>query len=334
MEALAAKTDGLSKTDRMQLDFALGKAYADLKDHDRSFQHLLAGNAAKRATIAYDEAIDLRAVRPHRGGVHARTDRGKNPAAAIPRRCRSSSSACRARARRWSSRSSPAIPLVHGAGELQTLNDVVLDGARAGRQHAALSGIRAGARRARRCKQIGARYLAAGARARRQARARGRERITDKMPSNYYFAGLIHLALPNAQDHPHDPRSGRHLHLLLLETVLGRAEPHLRSRRARPLLQALRAADGALAPRAAGRAAFSTCATRTWSPISKAQARRIIAYCGLPWDDRCLSFHETDRPVRTASATQVRQPIYNSAIGRWRVYGISRAAADGAGRRR
>ncbi len=50
------------------------------------------------------------------------------------------------------------------------------------------------------------------------------------------------------------------------------------------------------------------------------QARRIIEYCGLPWDERCLSFHETDRPVRTASATQVRQPIYKSAVGRWRVY--------------
>ena len=50
------------------------------------------------------------------------------------------------------------------------------------------------------------------------------------------------------------------------------------------------------------------------------QARRIVAHCELPWDDRCLSFHETDRPVRTASATQVRQPIYRSAVGRWRVY--------------
>jgi Sulfotransferase family len=50
------------------------------------------------------------------------------------------------------------------------------------------------------------------------------------------------------------------------------------------------------------------------------ETRRIIAYCALPWDNRCLSFHETDRPVRTASATQVRQPIYKSAIGRWRVY--------------
>jgi len=50
------------------------------------------------------------------------------------------------------------------------------------------------------------------------------------------------------------------------------------------------------------------------------QARRIIDYCALPWDDRCLAFHQTDRPVRTASATQVRQPIYNSAVGRWKVY--------------
>jgi hypothetical protein len=34
-------------------------------------------------------------------------------------------------------------------------------------------------------------------------------------------------------------------------------------------------------------------------------ARRIIAHCGLPWDSRCLEFHRTERPVRTASATQV-----------------------------
>ncbi len=49
-------------------------------------------------------------------------------------------------------------------------------------------------------------------------------------------------------------------------------------------------------------------------------AQRIINYCELPWDERCLAFYETNRPVRTASATQVRQPIYKSAIGRWRVY--------------
>jgi hypothetical protein len=48
------------------------------------------------------------------------------------------------------------------------------------------------------------------------------------------------------------------------------------------------------------------------------QARRIRAYCALPWDDRCPAFHRIERPVRTASATQVRWP--NTAVGRWRAY--------------
>jgi Sulfotransferase family len=50
------------------------------------------------------------------------------------------------------------------------------------------------------------------------------------------------------------------------------------------------------------------------------QVRRIIAYCGLDWDPRCLNFHLTGRPVRTFSATQVRKPIYKTALGRWRGY--------------
>src|SRR5262249_47658075 len=59
MEALAAQADGLSRTDRMQLDFALSKAYADLREHRRSFEHLLKGTAAKRAAIVYGEAAAL-----------------------------------------------------------------------------------------------------------------------------------------------------------------------------------------------------------------------------------------------------------------------------------
>jgi hypothetical protein len=47
------------------------------------------------------------------------------------------------------------------------------------------------------------------------------------------------------------------------------------------------------------------------------QAQRIVAHCGLEWDDRCLSFYKTRRPVKTASAVQVRQPIYRSSVGRW-----------------
>ncbi len=50
------------------------------------------------------------------------------------------------------------------------------------------------------------------------------------------------------------------------------------------------------------------------------QARRLIEYCGLAWDPRCLEFHETRRMVRTASVNQVRQPLYNSSLQRWRRY--------------
>jgi len=50
------------------------------------------------------------------------------------------------------------------------------------------------------------------------------------------------------------------------------------------------------------------------------QARRLIDYCELEWNDACLEFHKNKRSVRTASLTQVRQPIYNSSVERWRHY--------------
>ena len=52
----------------------------------------------------------------------------------------------------------------------------------------------------------------------------------------------------------------------------------------------------------------------------EAWSRKMLEFIGLPWDPRCLDFHLTERVVRTASATQVRQPIYTSSIGRWRAY--------------
>src|SRR5207248_1355912 len=47
-------------------------------------------------------------------------------------------------------------------------------------------------------------------------------------------------------------------------------------------------------------------------------SRDLVAFCGLDWDDRCLRFHQSQRPVYTASNLQVRQPIYASSVGRWR----------------
>jgi Flp pilus assembly protein TadD len=49
--------------------------------------------------------------------------------------------------------------------------------------------------------------------------------------------------------------------------------------------------------------------------------RRIIDFCGLPWDEACLNFYSSERKVRTASVNQVRRPMYVSSIGRWRLYG-------------
>ena len=51
-----------------------------------------------------------------------------------------------------------------------------------------------------------------------------------------------------------------------------------------------------------------------------AQIRRLLEACGLPWNDACMRFYETQRPVRTASLAQVRQPIYQTSVQRWRRY--------------
>ena len=50
------------------------------------------------------------------------------------------------------------------------------------------------------------------------------------------------------------------------------------------------------------------------------QTRRIIEYCGLEWNDACLALHKNERPINTASMIQVRQPVYDSSVGRWRTY--------------
>jgi hypothetical protein len=139
------------------------------------------------------------------------------------------------------------------------------------------------------------------------------------MPSNYYFAGLVHLALPNAKiihimRDPVDTCVSCFSKLFSAEQnhTYDLAELGRYYRRYEQLMAHWRRVlpEGRMLD------------VRYEDVVAdlEGQARRIIAYCGLPWDDRCLSFHATDRPVRTASATQVRQPIYTSAVGRWKAY--------------
>ena len=51
------------------------------------------------------------------------------------------------------------------------------------------------------------------------------------------------------------------------------------------------------------------------------EAKRLIEFLGLPWDSKCVDFHKSDRPVKTASVAQVRKPIYKTSVKRWKKYG-------------
>jgi tetratricopeptide (TPR) repeat protein len=312
MERLAGKTDGLSKTDRLQLDFALGKAYADLKDYRRSFGRFLAGNAAKRAGITYDEAAVFglfdRIETIFSPEVIAKQAGGGDPSAmpifviGMPRSGTTLVEQIIA-----------SHPMVHGAGELQTFNDVILnvrapDGSTL-RYPDFVPALDTAALR-----QIGARYVAEV-----RKLAPSGERVTDKMPSNYYFAGLIRLALPNAKI-IHSLRDPIDTCISCFSKLFTAEQNHTYDLaelgRYYKRYQRLMAHWHRVLP------SRSILDVRYENVVAdlEGQARRIIAYCGLPWDERCLSFHQTERPVRTASATQVRQPIYKSAVGRWRVY--------------
>ena len=121
--------EGISVADRTTLHFGLGKALLDIGDSVEAFRHYDEGNRLKRTTFAYDPDADERWM--------AQSPRVSSPALLSERRrtraraqtCRSSSSACRARAPRSSSRSSPRIRWSIGAGELKTLH-ALIDGSR------------------------------------------------------------------------------------------------------------------------------------------------------------------------------------------------------------
>ncbi len=317
MEALAAKSEGLSKTDHIHLDFALGKAYADLNDHARSFKHLIAGNAAKRAAISYDEQLAfalfdrIEAVFT-RELIAAKFGGGESSPLPIfvmgmPRSGTTLIEQIIA-----------SHPLVHGAGELQNMNDVVLT-VRGPDGNTIPYPEFVPALQASALKQIGAHYLASVRKLIPADKAANYQRVTDKMPSNYYFAGLIHLALPNATI-IHSVRDPLDTCVSCFSKLFSAQQNHTYDlgelgRYYRRYQQLMGHWQRVLPP---GRILD----VRYEEVVAdlEGQARRIIAHCRLPWDDRCLAFHKTSRPVRTASATQVRRPIYKSSVGRWRLY--------------
>ncbi|MEX0319548.1 MAG: sulfotransferase [Ruegeria sp.] len=143
--------------------------------------------------------------------------------------------------------------------------------------------------------------------------------ITDKMPANFHMVGLIHALLPNArivhiQRHPMDTclscftrlfeRSQHHSYDL---EELGRAYDAYRR-----LMQHWRHVLPATA--------FHELHYEALVADTEQEARSLLQYCGLDWDERCLDFHKSRRRVRTASLSQVRQPVYRGSIEKWRRY--------------
>jgi hypothetical protein len=143
--------------------------------------------------------------------------------------------------------------------------------------------------------------------------------VTDKMPGNFMFLGLIHLALPGARiiHVRRDPRDT----CLSCYSKLFSAEQDFTY-------------DLGELGRYYRKYAELTAHWRDVLPEGRvleiryedvvedldASARRIVEHCGLDWHPACIAFHEARRPVRTASASQVRRPIYRTSEGRWRAY--------------
>jgi hypothetical protein len=53
---------------------------------------------------------------------------------------------------------------------------------------------------------------------------------------------------------------------------------------------------------------------------TETQSRKLIEYCGLSWNDACMEPHKNERSIKTASVTQVRQPVYKTSVARWKKY--------------
>ena len=312
MEALAADPAGQTVTDRIEIAYALGKVYADLAEHDRAFEFYLQGAALKRRQMGYDEAHDL---------------------GALERTARAFSAEAMWRGEGVGERSDAPVfilgmprsgttlveqilaghPKVFAAGEIGDLGEIMAALRSPARQaiefpegFAALHGPA--------LRRAGAAYLA-----RIRAMSPDAPRITNKAPGNFRFVGFIHLALPNAKV-IHVRRDPADTCLSGFTKLFARDHPY--SYDLAELGRYYRAYEALMAHWRAVLPAGVMLEVRYEDVIAdlEGQARRIVAHCGLEWDPACLEFHTAERQVRTASVTQVRQPLYATSIGRWKTY--------------
>ena len=313
MQAQLARDD-LDVEQRSQFEFALGKAYEDAGDYAPSFAHYRQGNERRRAALPYradDATARVRRSRDLFTPEFLDSRRGSGSAAADPIFIvglpRSGSTLVE------QILSSHAD--VEGTMELPEVIALThdlrrqSDPAKGGSYHDVLATLDADALR-----QLGERYLDAT----RVQRKTGAAHFIDKMPNNFFHVGLIHLMLPNARivdvrRHPmaccfsgYKQYFARGQNFSYGLSDIGRYY--------RDYLSLMAHFDQVL-PGRVHRVVYEHLVEDT-----EAQVRSLLAYCGLGFDPACLRFFENDRPVRTASSEQVRQPIYREGLDQWRHY--------------
>lgn len=289
------------------LHFAMAKALDDIGAYDEAFGHLQAGSALKRASLPYDEPKMLAYLRDmarlYDPSLLKRFAGGGDPSSApifivgMPRSGTTLVEQILA-----------SHAEVHGGGERLDFDAAivsVLPPASAAERVAGLD--------AAQLRRLGADYLA-----RLPALASGQTRITDKLPANFMHAGLIRLALPGAKivhvvRDPADTCMSCYSKLFDVGQEFTYDLPEL----GRYYVAYRRLMDHwrAVMPEVIYEISYESLVADM-----EGQSRRLLAFCGLMWDPACLAFHENARPVQTASATQVRKPLYGSSIGRWKRY--------------
>ena len=312
MRTAESATD-LSAADRYHLCFALGKALEDREQYAESFNYYARGNALKRADSPYQPEItelntrlQIQVCTP---GLFARHHGGGARAAdpifivGLPR------SGSTLIEQILASHSA-----VEGTHELADIPRIVAD--LRGREtdpgyprYPAVLAEMSDAQRAR----LGAKYLADT-----QVYRRGKARFIDKMPNNFRHLGLIQLMLPNAKiiDARREPMAccfGNLKQLFASGQEFTYSVDDI-ARYYRTYLELMRHWDAVLPGR------VLHVQYEDVVDDLEANVRRLLDFCGLEFEPACVEFYRTERSVRTASAEQVRQPIYREGLEQWRHY--------------
>ncbi|HSD70983.1 MAG TPA: sulfotransferase [Woeseiaceae bacterium] len=290
--------------------YAIGKEYEDLEEWDAAFEAFSKGAGERRKTVEYDEQAEIEMfeflTRSFTEGWLASGEPGHESSAPIfvLGQPRSGTTLIE--------RIISSHPQVHSAGELQQFGLAIRRLSNYQDPKRFSAGLFREAMRLD-ARKIGGMYLET------TRKMQGNTpHFIDKLPQNYLYIPMILKALPNAKivHLVRDPRdaSFSSFKQLFADAYLHSYDQREMARHHARYWHLMRV----LRERFAGRF-HDICYEDTVRNL-ESNARALIDYLELPWDERCLNFHEQRTAVSTASAVQVREPAHTRSIGRWRRY--------------